>query len=125
MPEDWHAYLEPHEPYLRHAAVVVAPLRVARGVQNKVLEAMAMARPVVATPACAAPLSARAGVDLEVAGDAQAFASASLALLRSNRGETLGRLARERVLRDYAWSASLAMLDAVLEPDEMSRAAAQ
>ena len=37
-------------PYLAHAAVVVAPLRLARGVQNKVLEALAMARPVVATP---------------------------------------------------------------------------
>jgi sugar transferase (PEP-CTERM/EpsH1 system associated) len=36
-------------PYLAHAAVVSAPLRIARGVQNKVLEAMAMARPVVAT----------------------------------------------------------------------------
>ena len=37
-------------PYLAHADAVVAPLRVARGIQNKVLEAMAMARPVVATP---------------------------------------------------------------------------
>ena len=36
-------------PYLAHAAVVVAPLRIARGVQNKVLEALAMARRVVAT----------------------------------------------------------------------------
>ncbi|PWG67993.1 sugar transferase, partial [Enterococcus hirae] len=36
-------------PYLRHAAVAVAPLRIARGIQNKVLEAMAMARPVVAS----------------------------------------------------------------------------
>ncbi len=35
-------------PYLQHAAVVVAPLRLARGIQNKILEAMAMGRPVVA-----------------------------------------------------------------------------
>ena len=41
-------------PYLQHADVVVAPLRVARGVQNKILEAMAMGKPVVATNACGA-----------------------------------------------------------------------
>src|SRR5262249_48188099 len=46
-------------PYLRHARVVVAPLRVTRGIQNKVLEAMAMARPVVVTPGVAQALSAR------------------------------------------------------------------
>src|SRR5699024_4917517 len=37
-------------PYLHHAALVVAPLRIARGLQNKVLEALAMDRPVLATP---------------------------------------------------------------------------
>lgn len=41
-------------PYLRSAAVAIAPLRIARGVQNKVLEALAMAKPVVATPAALA-----------------------------------------------------------------------
>ena len=47
-------------PYLQHATLVVAPLRVARGVQNKILEAMAMARPVVATLACAKAINANA-----------------------------------------------------------------
>ncbi|HQU16071.1 MAG: sugar transferase [Chromatiales bacterium 21-64-14] len=42
--------VEDIRPYLAHAAVAVAPLRIARGVQNKVLEAMAMAKPVVASP---------------------------------------------------------------------------
>ena len=37
-------------PYVAHAAVSVAPLRLARGIQNKVLEAMAMAKLVVVTP---------------------------------------------------------------------------
>jgi glycosyltransferase involved in cell wall biosynthesis len=45
-------------PYLQHAAVVVAPLRLARGVQNKILEAMAMGRPVVASASCATALDA-------------------------------------------------------------------
>jgi len=101
-------------PYLRHARLVVAPLRVARGIQNKVLEAMAMARPVVATPACAAALSARAGMELEVAGDAESFGEKILALMHSARAETMGRAARERVLRDYAWRASFDLLDQVL-----------
>src|SRR3546814_1784778 len=43
--------VEDIRPYLAHAAVAVAPLRVARGIQNKVLEAMAMARPIVTSPA--------------------------------------------------------------------------
>ena len=47
-------------PYLQHAAVVVAPLRLARGIQNKVLEAMAMGRPVVAASACVEALDGRA-----------------------------------------------------------------
>jgi hypothetical protein len=45
-------------PYLQHAAVVVAPLRLARGIQNKVLEAMAMARPVVAARTCVEAIDA-------------------------------------------------------------------
>jgi len=103
-------------PYLRHARVVVAPLRVARGIQNKVLEAMAMARPVVATVGAAAALSAR-GDEIEVASDARSFAAKVLALLDPDRGEALGRRARARMLRDYTWPASLAQLDALLERD--------
>ena len=48
-------------PYLQHAATVVAPLRIARGIQNKILEAMAMSRPVVASADCAAAVDAVAG----------------------------------------------------------------
>ena len=53
-----HRHVADVRPYLQHAAVVVAPLRVARGIQNKILEAMAMARPVVATDACGAGIDA-------------------------------------------------------------------
>src|SRR5207237_417761 len=56
--------------------VALAPLRVARGVQNKVLEAMAMGVPVVATPAVAASLTAAPGLDLLVGDGAAAFARA-------------------------------------------------
>ena len=105
-------------PYLQHARVVVAPLRVARGIQNKVLEAMAMAKPVVATPACASALAMRDGIDLCVAADAPAFASKVRELMDPARAREMGRLARERVLRDYAWPASLRRLDGLLAAHE-------
>lgn len=109
-------------PYLQHARVVVAPLRVARGIQNKILEAMAMAKPVVATASAAAALSAK-GDEIEVASDARYFAAKVLALLDPEFGEALGRRARERMLKDYAWPTSLAQLDALLEQDGAPAAA--
>jgi sugar transferase (PEP-CTERM/EpsH1 system associated) len=101
-------------PYLQHASVVVAPLRIARGVQNKVLEAMAMARPVVTTAACASALSAVAGRELLVASDATEFASH---VIRALSGEypDLGKAARARVRADYQWRRNLAAVDAVLD----------
>jgi sugar transferase (PEP-CTERM/EpsH1 system associated) len=101
-------------PYLQHAAVVVAPLRVARGIQNKVLEAMAMGRPVVASAPCAAALSARPGVDLAVASDAGGFAAVTLWAMLPKHAQRLSLHARERIVRDYAWSTSLQQLDALL-----------
>jgi len=103
-------------PYLQHARVVVAPLRVARGIQNKVLEAMAMAKPVVATVRAAEALSVRAD-ELGVASDAHGFACKVLELMDPARGHAMGWRARARVLEDYAWPASLAQLDALLDRD--------
>jgi sugar transferase (PEP-CTERM/EpsH1 system associated) len=100
-------------PYLQHAAAVVAPLRLARGVQNKVLEAMAMACPVVTTAACAGALSAAPGRELLVAADAAAFAREVNRVLSGGcRG--LGEAARARVASDYLWRRNLALVDSVL-----------
>jgi sugar transferase (PEP-CTERM/EpsH1 system associated) len=101
-------------PYLQHARVVVAPMRVARGIQNKVLEAMAMAKPVVVSAGAAAALSLK-GDELEVASDACEFTSKVLASMERGRGEAMGRRARERVLRHYDWRASLKQLDGLLQ----------
>lgn len=99
-------------PYLAHAAVVVAPMRIARGVQNKVLEGMAMARPVVVSPQGYEGLSAKPDEELLLAGQADAFAAATLAAL--DRPD-LGPRARQRVLEDYAWDSCLARVDQRLE----------
>ena len=99
-------------PYLAHAALVVAPLRIARGIQNKVLEAMAMARPVLATPAAFEGITATPGRDLLVAEDVPAMIRAARAVL-AGRYPGLGHAARAAMLRGYAWDETLAPLDAM------------
>jgi len=100
-------------PYLQHASVVVAPLRIARGVQNKILEAMAMGRPVVASSACAKSLSAIPGREVLVAGDASEFASRVLEVL-AVEPSNIGKAARARVLSDYQWDRNLSAVNALL-----------
>ena len=102
-------------PYLAHAACCVAPLRIARGVQNKVLEAMAMARPVVASPQAAEGIRAHAGQEFVLAADEAEFATAVLAQLQ-NRNRAMGEAARARILTDYNWDRNLSVVDGWLEP---------
>jgi polysaccharide biosynthesis protein PslH len=103
-------------PWIARAAVVVAPLRLARGVQNKVLEAMAMARPVVASPAAFEGLAAVPGEEVVVAQGWQAEADAVNALLADPaRGDAIGAAARARIEARYSWDARLAPLDGMLE----------
>ncbi len=103
-------------PWLAAASVCVAPLHLARGIQNKVLEAMAMARPVVASPAAAEGID-HAGT-LRVAGSAAEQARAIGALLDDpDAASALGDAARARVLARYDWAARLAPLDDLLGLD--------
>lgn len=103
-------------PFLAHAAVAVVPLAVARGVQNKLLEAMAMARPVVASPEAAAGIRARPGEHLLLASEPAETAAAVLRLLDApDAARELGRRARRLVLEHYRWEDRLAALDALLE----------
>jgi sugar transferase (PEP-CTERM/EpsH1 system associated) len=112
-------------PYLQHARVVVAPLRVARGIQNKVLEGMAMGRPVVASAGAAEGIEAVRGIDFEVASDAQEFAGKSLALMDDEpRSSLMGEAARARVIAAYSWSANLMPFASLLEGDLAGQAAA-
>ena len=101
-------------PYIAHAQVAVAPLRIARGIQNKVLEAMAMATPVVVTPQALEGIDAEPGRELVVAADAAAFVAAVQAQL-AGRDRTIGQAARARVERQYSWSGNLACIGERLE----------
>lgn len=109
-------------PYLAHAAVAVAPLRIARGIQNKVLEAMAMARPVVASPEAHEGVRAVAGRDLLVASGAEAMAAAVAQVLAGQR-PGLGAAARTAVLAGHDWKATLTRLDGILATASRTRAA--
>jgi sugar transferase (PEP-CTERM/EpsH1 system associated) len=103
-------------PYLAHADAVVAPLRIARGIQNKVLEAMAMARPVVASSACAGPIDAVVGEELLAAAGVEDYLAHLESLLGDrDRAAAIGQAARRRVLAAYSWDAHLEAIDRHLE----------
>ncbi|ELX08748.1 glycosyl transferase, group 1 [Janthinobacterium sp. HH01] len=99
-------------PYLHHAALAVAPLQIARGIQNKVLEAMAMGKTVIATPQALEGLSAVPGRDLISAAGTAEFIHHISRQLRNP--DDLGAAARQRVLNDYQWGKNLQRLGVVL-----------
>jgi sugar transferase (PEP-CTERM/EpsH1 system associated) len=101
-------------PYIAHARVAVAPLRIARGIQNKVLEAMAMATPVVVSPQALEGIEAIPGTDLVLANDAAGFVTAVSSLLDQSDG-ALGEAARAKVEQLYSWPSNLARIEARLE----------
>jgi sugar transferase (PEP-CTERM/EpsH1 system associated) len=97
-------------PYLAHARAAVAPLFIARGIQNKVLEAMAMARPVVATPQAFEGVHATPGRDLLVEATAEGMA-ARLGEILAGGHAGMGAAARAAVRAAHDWEATLAPLD--------------
>jgi glycosyltransferase involved in cell wall biosynthesis len=103
-------------PYLDDAAVAVAPLRLARGTQNKILEALAMGIPVVATPQAAKGVNLTLGRDLLVAEDATSFAGQIVSLVRTESlRKALSDAGRRKVMEAYQWSSSMKLLDKILE----------
>lgn len=99
--------------WLKAASVVVAPLKLARGIQNKVLEAMAMARPVVASAAAAEGIDHRDTI--RVARDGADFVASVNALLADPAAAAaLGKAARAQAIARYDWAAALAPLDPLI-----------
>ena len=95
-------------PYLAHSRAVVAPLRVARGTQNKVLEAYAMARPVLLTSAAANGLQTAPFI-AERTFDEPAALAAAVQRTMSQPGDFA--LARDYVKQRYSWDYAFALLD--------------
>jgi len=101
-------------PYISHADVVVAPMRVARGVQNKVLEGMSMAKPVVTTSQGIEGINAEPGQHFMLAETAEQFAAACLQAVRSDNADALASAARQFILSHFTWDKSLSKLDQLL-----------
>ncbi len=102
-------------PWIGRAAVFVAPLRLARGIQNKVLEAMASGVPVVASTAAWRGTGLAAGDGIVPAADADAFAARVTELLADPAGRAaLGARGRVAMERDFTWAAQFVRLDAVI-----------
>jgi sugar transferase (PEP-CTERM/EpsH1 system associated) len=102
-------------PFLAKAAVVVAPLRIARGLQNKVLEALAAGKAVVASPPALAALQCQPGVDLLAASTAAEWIEAMLRLLGdAGLRHELGVAGRKYVEEHHAWERCLEPLTDLL-----------
>ncbi len=105
-------------PYMAHATACVAPLRIARGIQNKVLEAMAMGKAVIVTPEALEGIEAEPGAEVMLARGAEGIAAAAAALARApDVAARIGRAARRRIQAYYSWEARLAALDGALAGD--------
>ena len=98
-------FVDDVRPYLATADVCVIPLRIARGVQNKALEAMASGRAVIATPDVITGVGATAPDHLLLARSEQEFADAVLQVLRDDNLRTcLEVAARDFVVRECSWN---------------------
>ena len=103
------------KPYLIHADLAVAPLQLARGVQNKVLEAMAARLPAVVTAAALDGIGAIHDESVIVAGSGAEFATAIATLLDDPaRATALAASARKLIEDDYSWAARIEALERVI-----------
>jgi sugar transferase (PEP-CTERM/EpsH1 system associated) len=115
---------DPRE-YLARAALSVAPLRIARGIQNKVLEALAMGLPVVGTTSATQGVEGEAGRDFVLADSAADFAASVVRLLDDPaQARELGARGRRFVEERYDWEVALEPLDALLASFAAKRARA-
>jgi sugar transferase (PEP-CTERM/EpsH1 system associated) len=103
--------VEDLRPYLAQAAVSVCPAVYAVGIQNKILEAMAMDAPVVCTAAASSSLEATLGKEILVADASETFASLVVRVLNDPvLAEELGTNGRRYVERQHSWEAAASEL---------------
>jgi len=110
-------------PFVWDSQLAVAPIRIARGIQNKVLEAMALGVAALVTPLAYEGLEAQAGRDLAVAeAEPEAFAAAAVELLRDpEKRRAVALSARRAVTERYSWEGRLRMLEDLLADDVSER----
>jgi len=101
--------------YISSSALSVAPLVIARGTQNKILESMAMGVPVICSKNAAGGVDAVPGQHLLVAESPEEYADCIIRLLESaDERRELSLAARQRILSSHSWPASMTKLDAII-----------
>ena len=103
-------------PYLAHAAVCVAPMRIARGIQNKVLEGMSMSRVVITTDQGLEGIDAVPNRDLLVANSPEEFIAVTLSVMTDTSLARIGTAARNCIVKGYSWDDKLANYERLLTP---------
>lgn len=112
-------YVDDIRTCLARIDVCVAPLRIARGIQNKVLEAMAMGKPVVCTSHALEGICAEPGKDIVRADAPEEFAEAVIQLLKDKARRTeIGKRARSFVENNFSWASNLAPLGTIFQPGQ-------
>jgi len=103
-------------PYFQRSALTVAPLQIARGTQNEILEAMAMGVPTVASAVAASGVNAEPGHHFLTASTPVEFTDAILRVL-DDPGERrrIAEAGRQRVLSHHSWHSSMQALDLLIE----------
>ncbi len=107
--------VEDVRPFIKYGRISVAPLRIARGIQNKVLEAMAMGKPILATPAAMEGIRTSSILQTTVTDSAREMADKALALLDGNRLQATYAKNREWVMDHYSWEKNLEKLGGYLK----------
>jgi glycosyltransferase involved in cell wall biosynthesis len=114
--------VEDIRPYLQRAAIAAAPVQYGVGIQNKVLEAMASAAPVIAAPQAISALNVVPGRDVQVAGEPSIFAQALLNLLNDpGQRERLGSAGRTYVEENHDWRVVAGKLEEVYQQAVIAR----
>ncbi|CAA9889366.1 Glycosyl transferase, group 1 [Candidatus Methylobacter favarea] len=102
-------------PYVAHARLVVAPLRIARGIQNKVLEAMAMAKYVVATSAAMEGIPSDQTLDVSVGDEVDVIVQQLDKIMQDNGAEIISNNNRDFVKAMFSWEQNVNQLSALFQ----------
>ena len=109
--------VEDVRPFIKYGKISVAPLRITRGIQNKVLEAMAMGKPILATPAAMEGIRTSSILQTTVTDSPQDMAEKALAWLNGSQLQPYYEKNREWVIDHYSWEKNLEQLGSCLKTD--------
>ena len=108
--------VEDVRPYVLRSTTMIAPLKIARGTQNKILEAMAMGVPVISSKVAADGIDAVPGEHLLVADTPEGYADHVISLMSDAKlRDQYAKAGRDRMLSHHDWNRSLKRLDQIIE----------